>query len=90
MTDPLEIRRKRLLYRSRHRGMKELDLVMGAFAERYLPAMDADRLDRLEELLEVPEPVLYDWLTGAATPPAPYDHDVTRLLLDFRFEPPGT
>ena len=90
MTDQLETRRKRVAYRSRHRGTKELDLYIGTFAERHLEAMTEAQLDRFEALLEVPEPDLYDWLTGHAAPPPEFDHDVTRMLLDFQLRPPGT
>ena len=89
MADPLEIRRKRVAYRSKHRGTKELDLFVGAFVEQHLESMSEVQLDRFEALLEVPEPQLYDWVTGSATPPPEFDHDVTRMLLDFRLRPPG-
>ena len=84
MTDLLETRRKRLRYRAAPRGMKELDLLVGRFAERHLETFDESQLDRFEALLEVPEPVLYDLLTGNAEPGPEHDHDVTRLLLAFR------
>ena len=87
MSDTLDKRRKRLKYRCWHRGTKELDLLVGSFADRYLAALDEAQLDRLESLLEVPEPLLYDWLTGAATPPAEHDQDVMRLLLNFKLKP---
>lgn len=87
MSETLDKRRKRLKYRCWHRGTKELDLLVGSFADRYLAALDEAQLDRLESLLEVPEPLLYDWLTGAATPPAEHDHDVMRLLLNFKLKP---
>lgn len=86
MNDSLEVRRKRLAYRSRHRGTKELDILMGAFAERHLAGLDAVQLARFEALLELPEPLLYDWLTGKSRPPAEHDHDVTRLLLQFELK----
>ena len=89
MTEPLEIRRKRIAYRSRHRGTKELDLYIGSFAEQHLSAMTEAQLDQFEALLEVPEPVLYDWVTGHDTPPAEHDNDVTRMLLDFKLRPAG-
>lgn len=85
MTDALEKRRKRLRYRAAHRGMKELDLLIGRFAECHVAALDEEQLGRFEEILEVPEPLLYDWLTGSAEPAPEYDHDVTRLLLAFKF-----
>ena len=89
MNDSLAIRRKRLVYRSRHRGTKELDLLVGAFAERHLAAMDAGQLDRFEALLELPEPLLYDWLLGRSAPPPEFDHDVTKLFLQFKYSPPS-
>lgn len=85
MDEPLETRRKRLLYRSRHRGMQELDLLIGRFAEQHLPDFGEDQLARFEALLEVPEPVIYDWLLRRATPPAQMNHDVLQLLLKFPY-----
>ena len=83
-------RRKRLRYRAAHRGMKELDILIGRFAETHLGAFDAAQLDRFEQLLEVPEPILYDWITGNAEPAPPHDHDVTRLLLAFKLHTPNS
>ncbi|MEM7224267.1 MAG: succinate dehydrogenase assembly factor 2 [Pseudomonadota bacterium] len=88
MADDLTNRRKRLSYRCWHRGTKELDLLIGSFADRYLGELDGRQLDDLEALLRVPEPILYDWLLGKSQPPADYDSEVTRLLLAFQFKPP--
>ncbi len=87
MNESLEVRSKRLAYRSRHRGTKELDILVGAFAERHVAELDAEQLGRFEALLELPEPLLYDWLTGKSAPPAEHDHDVTRLFLQFKLKP---
>ena len=88
MGEDLTKRRKRLSYRCWHRGTKELDLLVGGFADRYLASFDGEQLDDLEALLQVPEPLLYAWLTGAATPPEEHDNRVTRLLVNFRLSPP--
>ena len=82
-----DIRRKRLLFRSWHRGTREADLILGSFAEANLAAFDTSRLDRYEALLECPDADLFDWITGRAAPPPEHDTDVTRLLLAFRFDP---
>ena len=87
MSDNLEIRRKCLRYRSWHRGVKELDLLLGRFADARLGAMSPAQLDRFEALLEVPEPVIGGWLLGGQTPPLEFDNDVLRDLLVFPFEP---
>ena len=87
MIETLETRRKRLRFRSWHRGTKELDLLLGRFADRELHKMDAFALDLYEALLQVPEPVIYAWLTGRQSPPPEFDHDVTRRLIAHNFEP---
>ncbi len=87
MTDSIETRRKRLRFRSWHRGTKELDLLLGGFADRELSAMDEADLERFEALLEVPEPTIYAWFTGQATPPPEHDHEMTRRLIASKFSP---
>ena len=87
MPDNLEQRRKRLAFRARHRGMKELDLLIGSFAERHLAAFSPDQLDRFEALLDLPEPLMYGWLVGGEAPPDDLDNDVLTLLLNFKYLP---
>jgi antitoxin CptB len=87
--DP-DIRRKRLLYRSWHRGTREADLLLGGFAEAHLAGFDETQLDRYEALLECPDADLFDWIAGRAVPPPEHDTDVTRLLLAFRYRPHST
>jgi antitoxin CptB len=87
--DP-DIRRKRLLFRAWHRGTREADLILGSFAEAHLAAFDTAQLDRFETLLECPDAELFDWINARSLPPLEYDHDVTRLLLAFRYRPRPT
>jgi antitoxin CptB len=84
LTEPIDIRRKRLRFRSWHRGTREADLVLGRFADRYLPGFDTAQLDAYERLLEQEDPDLWDWLIGATAPPPAHDTDVLRLLQGFR------
>lgn len=65
-----ETRLKRLLMRSRRRGMREMDLILGAFADARLAALDDETLDRYEDLLEENDQDLYKWVSGAAEAPA--------------------
>lgn len=87
MTEVLEQRRKRLAFRAWHRGMKELDLLIGGFADRHLTELSPAQLDRFEALLDVPEPLMYRWLMGQDRPPSEFDHDVMDLLLNFKYLP---
>jgi antitoxin CptB len=90
MTHLPDHRRKRLLFRSWHRGTREADLLLGSFADQHLAEFDAAQLDRYEALLAVPDPDLFDWMSGRVAPPPDQDHDVTRLLLAFRYTPRPT
>lgn len=87
MTEIREIRRKRLRFRSWHRGTKELDLLLGSFADQELAGMGDSDLDQFETLLALPDPLLYAWMTGDATPGPEHDHAVTRRLCAFRYRP---
>lgn len=60
----LDPRRRRLLFRARHRGTKEADLMIGRFAERHVAGFTEAELTALEAVLEFPDVALSDWLTG--------------------------
>ncbi len=68
--DEIVRRRKRLKYRSWHRGTKEMDLLLGPFADACLDGFEAPQLAEYEALLEQPEPDLYEWIMGRASPPS--------------------
>ncbi|HEX4043150.1 MAG TPA: succinate dehydrogenase assembly factor 2 [Xanthobacteraceae bacterium] len=89
MGDPESVRRKKLLFRAWNRGTREEGLLLGAFAERHLAGFDAGQLDRFEALLEMDDGTLYDWVAGRNEPGAEQRHDVTRMLLDFRYIAPS-
>jgi antitoxin CptB len=89
VTPSSEIRRKRLLYRSWHRGTREIDLILGRFADLHLAGFDDVQLDRYEALLDCSDADLFDWVAGGIAPPETYDHDVMRLLLAFTNSPPA-
>jgi antitoxin CptB len=69
----LDERRRRILFRAWRRGMREMDLVMGQFADANLPTMSETELDEFERLMEAPDPQLLGWITGET--PTPPVHD---------------
>jgi len=79
-------RRKRLYFQSWHRGCREADLVLGAFAERYLDGFGAEQLDHFEALLDLDDGLMLDWIFGRAQPAAEHRSDVLDLLLSFDFK----
>lgn len=84
MSIALEARRKRALYRSRHRGTQELDRLMGAFAERRVAELTEFELAEFERLLECADPNLFDWLTGRTAAPSEYEGPVLEMIRAFR------
>ncbi len=70
MTEDREIRLKRLAMRSARRGTKEMDIILGRYAETHLAGMDGPALDHYEALLDENDQDLYQWVTGQQTPPA--------------------
>jgi antitoxin CptB len=73
-------RRKRLTFRSWHRGTKEADMLLGRFADVHLATLSQDQLARYEALLENPDPDLYAWVTDLRPVPAEFDTDIMALL----------
>ena len=63
-SDGLDDRRKRLLFRCWHRGTREMDLILGRFADAEIASLTEQELVQLERLIEVPDPDLYAALTG--------------------------
>jgi antitoxin CptB len=73
-------RRKRLVFRSWHRGTKEADMLLGRFADVHLASLDEAQLARYEALLENPDPDLYAWFTDLRPVPEEFDTDIMALL----------
>ena len=73
-------RLKRLRLRSWRRGTKEMDLLLGPFADASLGAMSASDLDLYEELLRQNDQDLYAWASGRSAPPERFAGLVDRVL----------
>lgn len=84
-SEGLDARRRRLLFRSWHRGIRETDLIMGGFADACIETLSEAELDLYEQLTEVPDADLLAWVTGEREPPQDYDTALFRRLRDFHF-----
>jgi len=69
-SEPAETRLKRLGMRSWRRGTKEMDLILGPYADARLSLMDTAALTAYEALLSENDQDLYAWVTGQVAPPA--------------------
>jgi antitoxin CptB len=83
-SDGLDLRRRKILFRAWHRGIKEMDLIMGRFADSRLDQLSAAELDEFEGLMQVPDQELYAWINGSEPVPAGRDTALLRSLREFR------
>ena len=87
--EPHDVRRRKLLFRAWHRGMRELDLIMGRFADAAIAELTQHELGEFEQLMEVPDRELLAWVMGEAPVPAEFDTSVFRRLRDFHHSRTG-
>ena len=78
-------RRKKLRFRAWRRGFREMDLLMGSFADSAIESFDEEALDEFERLLGVPDWEVYAWLIGQEPVPAQHAGPVLDQLIAFRY-----
>ena len=82
-SEGLDVRRRRLLFRAWRRGVREMDLIVGRFADAHIDTLDDGGLADFERLIEAPNAELYAWVVGAENVPATYDTAVLAALRAF-------
>jgi antitoxin CptB len=82
-SEGLDVRRRRLLFRAWHRGIREVDLIMGSFADAHIADLSEAEVDDFERLMDVKEHDVLAWVTGAAETPGEYDTALFRRLRSF-------
>ena len=83
-SDGLDDRRKRLLFRCWHRGTREMDLILGRFADAEIVHLSEHELAQFEYLIDVPDPDLYAALTGDIPPAPKYANRLFDRIKSFR------
>jgi antitoxin CptB len=85
-SEGLDARRRRLLFRCWHRGIREMDLVLGRFADGQLTSLNDAELDELEGWLDIPDQQMFAWVNGAEPTPAELETALFRRLREFHNE----
>ncbi|MGH2340080.1 succinate dehydrogenase assembly factor 2 [Segnochrobactraceae bacterium EtOH-i3] len=80
----LDPRRARILYRAWHRGMKEMDIILGNFADAHIAGLSDAELDVLEDLMSVPDAEAFTWFSGRIPAPEEYDTPLFHQILTFQ------
>jgi antitoxin CptB len=78
MTQEFNAERRKLHFRSCHRGIKEMDIIFGKFADVVLGDLSEEELPDYQRILELPDDKLFSWATGREDVP----DDVRSPLLD--------
>nr|WP_321252222.1 succinate dehydrogenase assembly factor 2 [uncultured Ruegeria sp.] len=84
MTETRDVRIKRMKMRSMRRGIKEMDLILSAYADRNLAGMDTVGLDAYDALLHENDQDLYQWVTGQAMPPENFADLIADIAQTFQ------
>ena len=82
--DHSDTRRRRLLWRASHRGIREMDLILGGFAAARIDTMTPAELDQLEAVIDVPDQQLLAWATLQEPVPAQLRSRLLDEILAFR------
>jgi antitoxin CptB len=82
-SEGLDVRRRRLLVRAWRRGMREMDLVLGPFADAKLAGLTEDELTEFEKVLDIPDQKMFAWLNGSETTPPEVDTALFRKIREF-------
>jgi len=87
MKDPKmsETLRRKLRFRACHRGFREMDMFMEAFAEARLDSMSVSELAEFEAVLDLPDQDVFSWITGRAAPPEAVRTGMLDEVLSFRY-----
>lgn len=83
-SEGLDACRRKLLFRSWHRGMREMDLILGTFADAEIGALTGEEIDQYERLLDIPDTEFLPMVTGERPVPRDIDCAVLRKILAFR------
>ncbi len=81
----MDERRRKLTFRAWRRGFREMDLLMGAFADAHIEALDEEGLAEFERLLSTPDWEVYAWIIGQKSVPDNYKGPVLDQLIHFRY-----
>ncbi|MEL7111626.1 MAG: succinate dehydrogenase assembly factor 2 [Pseudomonadota bacterium] len=84
--DTLDERRRKLKFRAWRRGFREMDLLMGSFADAHLAGLSDDDLSEFERLLSTPDWEVYAWLIGQKAVPGNFESSLLTRIMEFRYQ----
>ena len=83
MTNKVTLKKK-IIYRSTHRGSKEMDILLGNFARKYLDTFNIIELKDFEQILLMEDEILYEWYFTKKKNDQLSINKVSKLLRKFK------
>ncbi|TPM11764.1 succinate dehydrogenase assembly factor 2 [Mesorhizobium sp. B2-3-11] len=83
-SEGLDAHRRKLLFRSWHRGLREMDLILGTFADTEIGTLTAEEIEQYEKLLDIADTEFLPLVTGERPVPAEIDCAVLQKILASR------
>tara|TARA_B100002051_G_scaffold242019_1_gene246944 strand:- start:619 stop:882 length:264 start_codon:yes stop_codon:yes gene_type:complete len=77
---------KKLLFRSMHRGTKEMDIILGNFAKIHLDSFSGDDLNEFEKILDIPDDKLFSWYMKQTEIPSIINNKILKLLMNYKLK----
>ena len=84
MTELPEHRIKRLAMRSMRRGIKEMDIILSAYATENLAKMDDAKITLYDNLLDENDQDLYQWVTGQVVAPDKFIQMIAEISVQMQ------
>ncbi len=82
-SEGLDPRRRKVLFRCWHRGMREVDLLLGQFADARIDQLSEAELDQLENFMEAPDADIFSWFAGSKPVDPEYDSPIFATIKAF-------
>ncbi len=82
----IDILKKKIIFRSEHRGIKEMDLLLGAFVKKYINVFDIIELKQIDYLLNISDEKLYKWYLNKVSITSIPVNKVSILLRKFKIK----
>lgn len=80
----LDPRRKQIIYRANHRGIKEMDILLGGYANKFVASLSEDELRQLELIMDESDRDLLTWFTGESAVPEQFQTPIFDAILDHQ------
>ena len=77
--------KNQIIYRSSHRGSKEMDLLLGNFVKKYINVFDDKDLSDLYELLSIEDEIIYKWYFKKENNLIIMNNKITKMLKEYKF-----